>query len=148
MAGVVITASHNPSKYNGYKVYWAYGGQAAPEQASAIFDEIQRVPMFSPLVADYDAAVASGAITLVGREEDEAYYAATAGLLLDPELVRRRGGSLPIVYTPLHGAGAVPVTELLSRVGLTNVISVPEQSAPDGRFPTVSAPNPEDPNAP
>lgn len=147
MAGVVITASHNPSKYNGYKVYWAYGGQAAPEQASAIFDEIQRVPMFAPKVADYDAAVASGAITLVGKAEDEAYYTATAGLLLNPELVRRRGGSLPIVYTPLHGAGAVPVTELLSRVGLTNVIPVPEQSVPDGRFPTVSAPNPEDPNA-
>ena len=147
MAGVVITASHNPSKYNGYKVYWAYGGQAAPEQASAIFDEIQRVPMFSPRVADYDAAVASGAITLVGAEEDEAYYAATEKLLLDPALVRRKGGDLPIVYTPLHGAGAVPVRELLSRVGLTNVIPVPEQSAPDGRFPTVTAPNPEDPNA-
>jgi phosphoglucomutase len=147
MAGVVITASHNPSKYNGYKVYWAYGGQAAPEQAAAIFDEIQRVPMFSPLVADYDAAVASGRIKLVGKEEDEAYYAATAKLLLDPDLVRRKGGDLPIVYTPLHGSGAVPVRELLSRVGLTNVIPVPEQSAPDGHFPTVTAPNPEDPNA-
>jgi phosphoglucomutase len=147
MAGVVITASHNPSKYNGYKVYWAYGGQAAPEQAAAIFDEIQRVPMFSPKVMDYDAALFSGAITLVGAEEDEAYYAATAGLLLDPDLVRRRGGSLPIVYTPLHGSGAVPVTELLHRVGLTNVITVPQQSAPDGLFPTVTAPNPEDPNA-
>ena len=147
MAGVVITASHNPSKYNGYKVYWAYGGQAAPEQAAAIFDEIQHVPMFSPRVADYDAAVSTGAIKLVGREEDEAYYAATERLLLDPDLVRRRGGDLPIVYTPLHGSGAVPVRELLSRVGLTNVITVPEQSAPDGRFPTVTAPNPEDPNA-
>lgn len=147
MAGVVITASHNPSKYNGYKVYWAYGGQAAPEQASAIFDEIQRVPMFSPSVVDYDAAVASGMITLVGKEEDEAYYAATEQLLLDPDLVRRKGGDLPIVYTPLHGAGAVPVKELLTRVGLTNVISVPEQSVPDGHFPTVTAPNPEDPNA-
>ncbi|HWQ97775.1 MAG TPA: phospho-sugar mutase [Clostridia bacterium] len=147
MAGVVITASHNPSKYNGYKVYWAYGGQAAPEQAAAIFDEIQRVPMFSPLVMDYDAAVASGRIKLVGKEEDEAYYSATAKLLLDPDLVRRKGGDLPIVYTPLHGSGAVPVRELLSRVGLTNVIPVPEQSAPDGHFPTVTAPNPEDPNA-
>ncbi len=147
MAGVVITASHNPSKYNGYKVYWAYGGQAAPEQAAAIFDEIQRVPMFSPSVADYNAAVASGMITLVGKEEDEAYYAATEQLLLDPDLVRRKGGDLPIVYTPLHGAGAVPVRELLTRVGLTNVISVPEQSVPDGHFPTVTAPNPEDPNA-
>ena len=147
MAGVVITASHNPSKYNGYKVYWAYGGQAAPEQAAAIYDEIQRVPMFSPKLADYDTAVAAGQITLVGAQEDEAYYTATEALLLEPELVRRKGGDLPIVYTPLHGTGAVPVRELLSRVGLTNVITVPEQSAPDGHFPTVTAPNPEDPNA-
>ena len=147
MAGVVITASHNPSKYNGYKVYWAYGGQAAPEQAAAIYDEIQRVPMFSPKLADYDTAVAAGQITLVGAQEDEAYYSATEALLLEPDLVRRKGGDLPIVYTPLHGTGAVPVRELLSRVGLTNVITVPEQSAPDGHFPTVTAPNPEDPNA-
>ena len=147
MAGVVITASHNPSKYNGYKVYWAYGGQAAPEQAAAIYDEIQKVPMFSPKLADYDTAVAAGQITLVGAEEDEAYYTATEALLLEPDLVRRKGGDLPIVYTPLHGTGAVPVRELLSRVGLTNVITVPEQTAPDGHFPTVTAPNPEDPNA-
>ncbi|MDD4311919.1 MAG: phospho-sugar mutase [Eubacteriales bacterium] len=147
MAGVVITASHNPSKYNGYKVYWAYGGQVAPEQATAIYDEIQRVPMFGPHTMDYDQALASGRLTLVGTKEDEAYYAATAGLLLDADLVRRRGGDLPIVYTPLHGTGAVPVTTLLTRVGLTNVFTVPEQVAPDGRFPTVTAPNPEDPNA-
>ncbi|MEA4870642.1 MAG: phospho-sugar mutase [Christensenella sp.] len=147
LAGVVITASHNPSKYNGYKVYWAYGGQAAPEQASAIYDEIQNVPMFAPRVADFDAAVASGVITMIGAEEDEAYYGATEKLLLNPDLVRRRGGDLPIVYTPLHGSGAVPVRELLSRVGFLSLITVPEQSAPDGHFPTVTAPNPEDPDA-
>ena len=147
MAGVVITASHNPSKYNGYKVYWAYGGQAAPEQAEAIYQEIQGVSMFSPRVMDFDAAVDSGIITMIGAEEDEAYYLATEKLLLDPELVRTRGGSLPIVYTPLHGTGAVPVRALLARVGLSNIITVPEQTAPDGHFPTVTAPNPEDPNA-
>ena len=147
IAGVVITASHNPSKYNGYKVYWAYGGQAAPEQAAAIYEEIQKVEMFSPRVADFDAAIASGIIQMVGAEEDEAYYSATEKLLLNPDLVRRRGGDLPIVYTPLHGSGAVPVRELLARVGFGNLITVPEQSAPDGRFPTVTAPNPEDPGA-
>lgn len=147
MAGVVITASHNPKQYNGYKVYWAYGGQAAPEQADAIFDKIQSVKMFSPLLCDYDEAVSSGRISLVGEEEDEAYYTASAGLLLDPSLVKARGGALQIVYTPLHGTGAAPVMELLSRVGITNVAIVPEQAAPDGTFPTVSAPNPEDPNA-
>ena len=147
MAGVVITASHNPKQYNGYKVYWAYGGQAAPEQASAIFEQIQSIPMFSPRLCDYDAAVTGGQIVLVGKEEDEAYYKASAGLLLDPDLVRRRGSALPIVYTPLHGTGAVPVIALLSRVGITNVSIVPEQAKPDGTFPTVTAPNPEDPNA-
>lgn len=149
MAGVVITASHNPSKYNGYKVYWAYGGQALkPEQAEAIYQEIQEVSMFSPRVMNFDAAVASGAIKMVGAEEDEAYYQATEKLLLDPELVKSRGGSLPIVYTPLHGTGAVPAKACAAtRVGLSNIITVPEQTAPDGHFPTVTAPNPEDPNA-
>lgn len=147
MAGVVITASHNPKQYNGYKVYWAYGGQVAPEQADAIYEKIQQVKMFSTGDCDYDEAVLDERIVLVGKEEDEAYYAATAGLLLNKELVRDHGGELPIVYTPLHGTGAVPVRELLSRVGLTNVTTVPEQASPDGLFPTVSAPNPEDPNA-
>ncbi|MEA5047532.1 MAG: phospho-sugar mutase [Eubacteriales bacterium] len=147
MAGVVITASHNPKQYNGYKVYWAYGGQVAPEQASAIYREIQAEPMFSAKLCDYSEAVADGRIRLIGSEEDEAYYSASEGLLLDPKLVRRSGGSLSIVYTPLHGTGAVPVRELLNRVGITNVVTVPEQVVPDGTFPTVTAPNPEDPNA-
>jgi len=147
IAGVVITASHNPAKYNGYKVYWSHGGQAAPEQASAILDCIMKVPFFSERVCDFDEAVADGRIGLIGAEEDEAYYAVTRSVLLRPELLKEKGGSLPIVYTPLHGAGNVPVRELLNRVGVTNVYTVEEQSAPDGNFPTVSAPNPEDPNA-
>lgn len=147
MAGIVITASHNPKQYNGYKVYWAYGGQAAPEQAAAIYEKIQSVPMFQTNECDFDQAVLEERIVLVGKEEDEAYYAATAGLLLDSALVRQYGGSLPIVYTPLHGTGAVPVKELLARVGVSGVTIVPEQAAPDGTFPTVSAPNPEDPAA-
>ena len=147
MAGIVITASHNPKQYNGYKVYWAYGGQAAPEQAAAIYDKIQNVEMFAANECDFEGAVHDERIVLVGKEEDEAYYAATAGLLLSPDLLRKYGGTLPIVYTPLHGSGAVPVKELLERVGLTSVTVVPEQAAPDGTFPTVTAPNPEDPAA-
>lgn len=147
MAGIVITASHNPKQYNGYKVYWAYGGQAAPEQAAAIYDKIQNVEMFAASECDFEGAVHDERIVLVGKEEDEAYYAATAGLLLSPDLLRKYGGTLPIVYTPLHGSGAVPVKELLERVGLTSVTVVPEQAAPDGTFPTVTAPNPEDPAA-
>jgi phosphoglucomutase len=147
MAGIVITASHNPKQYNGYKVYWAYGGQAAPEQAAAIYEKIQNVKMFAASECDFEGAVHDERIVLVGKEEDEAYYAATAGLLLSPDLLRKYGGTLPIVYTPLHGSGAVPVKELLERVGLTSVTVVPEQAAPDGTFPTVTAPNPEDPAA-
>ncbi len=147
MAGVVITASHNPKQYNGYKVYWAYGGQVAPEQAAAIYEKIQQVEMFAASVCDFEEAVHDERIVLVGKEEDEAYYAATAGLLLSPDLLRKFGGTLPIVYTPLHGSGAVPVKELLERVGLSSVTVVPEQAAPDGTFPTVTAPNPEDPAA-
>ena len=147
ISGVVITASHNPKQYNGYKVYWAYGGQCAPEQAAAIFERIERVSMFGAKRADFDAAVADGRIKMIGTTEDEAYYAATQRLLLCPDAVRRDGAKLKIVYTPLHGTGNIPVTTLLNRIGIQNVCVVPEQAAPDGTFPTVTAPNPEDPNA-
>ncbi len=147
IAGVVITASHNPKNYNGYKVYWSYGGQCAPEQASAIFDCIEQVPMFGAKHTDFSAAVSDGRIRLIGEAEDEAYYAATEKLLLCPDTVRRCGDKLALVYTPLHGTGYVPVTTLLNRIGVTNVTVVPEQAMPDGTFPTVTAPNPEDPNA-
>ncbi len=147
ISGVVITASHNPKEYNGYKVYWAYGGQVTPAQAEDIFRCIQRVPMFGERTVDFEQAVAEGAIRLIGAEEDEAYYAATARLCLCPAAVRAHGKELKLVYTPLHGTGNVPVTTLLQRIGVTNVTVVPAQAAPDGSFPTVTAPNPEDPNA-
>ena len=147
IAGVVITASHNPAKYNGYKVYWEHGGQVDPEQAGQIYEKIRNVPYFSERICDYAEAVASGAIGLIGQEEDEAYYAVTGSVLLCPELLREKGASLPIVYTPLHGTGSIPVRELLKRAGVTNVFVVPEQSEPDGNFPTVTAPNPENPDA-
>lgn len=147
IAGVVITASHNPKKYNGYKVYWSHGGQAAPEQAAEIFACIRKVPFFTARSCDYDAAVQDGRIGLIGAEEDEAYYAATKSVLLRPELLKTRGGSLPIVYTPLHGAGNIPVREILEQAGLSRVYVVPEQELPDPEFPTVAAPNPEDPGA-
>lgn len=143
IAGVVITASHNPAKYNGYKVYWDYGGQAAPEQAAAVYDCIQSVPFFSAKTCDYDEAVHNGKIGLIGDEEDEAYFEVTKSVLLRPELLKEKGGSLPIVYTPLHGTGNIPVRKILNDVGVTNVSVVPEQALPDGNFPTVSAPNPE-----
>ena len=147
MAGIVITASHNPAKYNGYKVYWDYGGQVGPEQASAIYECIRAVPYFAAGTADYDEAVRDGRIGLIGEEEDEAYYRVTESVALCPELLKKEGGRLKVVYTPLHGTGAVPVVRVLKDVGIGNVIGVPEQMAPDGNFPTVKAPNPESPDA-
>ena len=147
IAGIVITASHNPAKYNGYKVYWEHGGQVTPEQAAGIYARIQDVPYFREKTCDYGEAVAAGKIGLIGREEDEAYYEVTKSVLLRPELVREKGKDLSIVYTPLHGTGSVPVQEILKEIGVTNMTVVPEQEKPDGAFPTVTAPNPENPDA-
>lgn len=147
IAGIVITASHNPPTYNGYKVYWEHGGQVGPTQAEAIYTAMQMVEYFSIASMPQQAAQEAGLLQFIGRAEDEAYYAATESLLLHPELLREYGSKLNLVYTPLHGAGYVPVTAILRRVGVPHVHVVPEQAKPDGRFPTVAAPNPEDPNA-
>ncbi|MDO4543665.1 MAG: phospho-sugar mutase [Clostridia bacterium] len=144
-AGIVITASHNPPKYNGYKVYWSHGGQVAPKEADAITEKIKAVPDFETAYIDYVTAVKEGRIVLIGEDVDEAYYAATQSLLLQPELVRRKGKYLKLVYTPLHGSGNVPVRTLLNRIGISSVSVVREQENPDCTFPTVTAPNPEDP---
>jgi len=147
MAGVVITASHNPPQYNGYKVYWEHGGQTGPEQAEEIFKRIERAGYFSVSGMPESEALERGLLQYIGTEIDEEYYKATSSLLLDPELLRRAGEELKVVYTPLHGAGRVPVTRLLSRVGVKNLFVVPEQAEPNGDFPTVKAPNPEFPEA-
>ncbi len=146
IAGVVITASHNPPAYNGYKVYWEDGGQAGPEQASAIYEEIKKADYFHVAAMPFDEAVASGKVVLIGEEIDEAYYSEGEKLLQYPALLKEKGCSCRIVYTPLHGSGMVPVKTLLSRVGV-QVSVVKEQEQPDSSFPTVKAPNPEDPNA-
>ena len=146
-AGIVITASHNPPAYNGYKVYWEHGGQAGPEQANEILQYIQQADYFSVAAMDAEAAQKSGLLQMIGQEVDEAYYAAIQTLLLHPDLVREKGKDLRLVYTPLHGSGCVPVRQILQRIGITNVSIVPEQEKPDGDFPTVKAPNPEDPAA-
>ncbi|MBR0507929.1 MAG: phospho-sugar mutase [Clostridia bacterium] len=146
-AGVVITASHNPPKYNGYKVYGRSGGQSAPDEAQAITDRIREVEDFRTAYRPFDEAVKDGSITLIGKDVDEIYYKKTMTLLTQPVLVKEKGKDLKLVYTPLHGSGNVPVREVLKRIGVTNVTVVREQEAPDGDFPTVKAPNPEDPNA-
>ena len=146
-AGIVITASHNPPAYNGYKVYWEHGGQAGPEQAAEILNYIQRADYFAAQPMAEEAAREAGLLAMIGREVDEAYYASIETLLLHPGLVREKGPGLKLVYTPLHGSGCVPVREILRRIGVGNVSIVPEQEKPDGDFPTVKAPNPEDPAA-
>ena len=146
-AGVVITASHNPPKYNGYKVYWTTGGQVDPVEADAITARIREVEGFQTCYMPYEQGLSTGTIELIGKEVDEAYYAATMSLLQQPQLLREKGRNVTMVYTPLHGSGYVPVTTVLDRIGMKNVFPVPEQTKPDGNFPTVKAPNPEDPNA-
>ena len=146
-AGVVITASHNPPKYNGYKVYGRSAAQSAPDEANAITEKIRTVEGFKTAYKPFDEAVKDGSIKLIGKEIDEIYYGKIMTLLTQPELVKEKGHELKLVYTPLHGSGTVPVREVLKRIGVTNVTVVKEQEAPDGSFPTVTAPNPEDPNA-
>ena len=147
MAGVVITASHNPPQYNGYKVYWEHGGQAGPVQADEILSYIKEVDYFGVEAMDEEEAKKAGLLVMIGEEIDEAYFNATKTLLLHPELIKEKGSELSIVYTPLHGTGYVPVRTILKRVGINNVSVVEEQALPNGDFPTVKAPNPEDPNA-
>lgn len=147
IAGVVITASHNPPEYNGYKVYWEDGGQCAPDRANKILECIRRFDYFEVEPMEYSMAISSGLLTIIGKEIDEAYYKCTESLLIHPENLRENGCLLNAVYTPLHGSGRVPVIEILKRIGVTKLNVVPEQAEPDGNFPTVKAPNPEDKNA-
>ncbi len=147
IAGVVITASHNPPEYNGYKVYWEDGGQCAPDRANRILDCIRRFDYFEVKPMAYTTALSSDLLRIIGSEVDEEYYKRTMTLLMHPENLRENGKKLNAVYTPLHGSGLVPVTEILRRVGVTNIHVVAEQEKPDGDFPTVKAPNPEDKNA-
>ena len=144
MAGINITASHNPKEYNGYKAYWRDGAQIAPEQAKIVSDEMAS---FDPLdvggLADFDSAVGDERITVVGRELDEKYINAVLGTAIDTEAVRRVSDGLKVVYTPLHGAGYKMVPEVFGRIGLKHLYTVEEQMQPDGDFPTVKKPNPE-----
>lgn len=146
IAGVVITASHNPPEYNGYKVYWQDGGQCAPDRAASILENIRKVDYFEAEPMAYSTALSSGLLNIIGTDVDEQYYALAKTLLLHPDALQENGDKLTVVYTPLHGSGNVPVRAILQRVGISGVYVVPEQEEPDGNFPTVKAPNPEDKN--
>lgn len=143
-AGIVITASHNPAKYNGYKVYGADGAQLNPELAAVVLEEIEKTDIFTGVkTCDFDKAVAEGTIVMIGDEVEEAYLDCVQAQCINPELVREKGDTLKFVYTPFHGTGNKPVRKILKRIGFDNVVVVKEQEMPDGRFPTVKSPNPE-----
>ncbi len=141
-AGINITASHNPAKYNGYKCYDANGYQITDEAAAKIYGFIQDTDIFKDIkLADFDKALAEGMIEYIGKEVYEKFYSAVISRLVNPEVCKT--GGLKIIYTPLNGTGNIPVREVLSRIGFKDVKVVPEQELPDGNFPTCPFPNPE-----
>lgn len=143
-AGIAITASHNPAKYNGFKVYGSDGAQLNPELAAIVLEEIEKTDIFSGVkTCDFEDAVKSGMIEIMGDEVEEAYLDRVQEQCINPELVRDKGENLKFVYTPFHGSGNKPVRKILDRIGFKNVYVVKEQELPDGDFPTVASPNPE-----
>lgn len=147
-AGVVVTASHNPPEYNGYKVYWQDGGQVPYPRDEAIIEKVNAVAGFDAIkIMDYDEAVSKGLYVTIGKEVDDEYIKNVKAQSLNPDIVSKTADSLKIVYTPLHGTGNIPVRRVLSEIGFKNVYVVPEQEMPDGNFSTVGYPNPEDPKA-
>ncbi len=148
IAGIVITASHNPPEYNGYKVYWEDGAQITAPKDKEIIAEVQAVTDFASIrMMERAEAEEKGLFQVLGEKMDDRYMEELKKLVLSPESIRRMADRLKIVYTPLHGTGNLPVRRVLSELGFTQVQVVPEQELPDGSFPTVSYPNPEDPKA-
>lgn len=147
--GVVITASHNPPQYNGYKVYWEDGAQVPYPRDEAIMKEVNAVADFGASIKKMSKAEAieKGLLVMIGKEVDDAYDENVLAQLVNPDVVKEMGKVLKVVYTPLHGSGNLPVRRILKKAGFENVTVVPEQELPDGNFPTVALPNPEDVNA-
>lgn len=142
-AGVMITASHNPKEYNGYKVYGPDGGQLPPEAVQIVIDEMTRTDIFSIEYDDLDTAIANGDITVVGPELNEKFLEVVKTQQLNPKAVAEVADTFKLIYTPFHGTGSRPVKEILKRIGFKNVLVVKEQDTEDGNFPTVKSPNPE-----
>ena len=144
-SGIVITASHNPPEYNGYKVYNQFGGQVTEEIVADIYEQIALIEDALHFdVIDLQTGMDSGLITVLQDEIDQEYLQAVEQLQLNKELTKKNGGQVTIVYTPLHGTGNKLARRVLAQAGFTNVYVVPEQEHPDAEFRTVAAPNPED----
>ena len=147
-AGVMITASHNPPKYNGYKVYWDDGAQIVSPRDKDIISKVRNVESFNEIKEiSQEEAISKGLLKFVGKEMDEKYLDILKKSVINPEIMKEEGKKLKVVYTPLHGTGNTLVENLLKQLGMENVYVVPEQKEPDGNFPTVDYPNPEDPKA-
>lgn len=148
IAGIVITASHNPAEYNGYKVYWEDGAQIVAPVDKEIMNEVKAVTDFSEIKdMTLEDAKKSGLYNEIGEEVDNAYIDELKKLVLNEDIIRKVQNDLKIVYTPLHGTGNLPVQRILKEIGFENVYVVPEQEKPDGNFSTVTYPNPEDKKA-
>ncbi|MCS7459973.1 phospho-sugar mutase [Paenibacillus doosanensis] len=147
-AGIVVTASHNPPEYNGYKVYGADGGQLVPEQAEQVISEIQQVQSFADVNrATRAQAEGAGLLEWIGKEIDERYIQAVTSVSLNKDVIREMSDDFRIVYTPLHGAGNLSVRAVLQAVGFSQVDVVADQELPDAKFSTVKSPNPEEKEA-
>ncbi len=147
-AGVMITASHNPPKYNGYKVYWDDGAQIVSPRDKEIIDKVRAVKSFHDIKQmTKEEAIKSGLLTIIGTDMDDKYLNVLKNSILNPEMMKEQGKQLKVVYTPLHGTGNTVTERLLKELGLENVYVVPEQKEPDENFSTVDYPNPEDPKA-
>ena len=144
VAGINVTASHNPPEYNGYKVYWEDGAQITPPHDTGIMDEVRNVTDYASVkTMPLEKAKADGLYQTIGADIDDPYIAELKKLVLHQDCIDKVASELKIVYTPLHGTGNLPVRRVLKELGFTNVYVVPEQELPDGDFPTVSYPNPE-----
>lgn len=147
-AGIVITASHNPAEYNGYKVYWQDGAQVTFPRDNEIITEVNNIKDFGEIKKMGNAeGRKQGLYNVIGKEIDEKYMEELMKQSIHPEIIREMADDIRIVYTPLHGTGNIPVRRVLERLGFKQVYVVEEQAVPDGNFPTVSYPNPEDPKA-
>ena len=144
IAGINITASHNPKEYNGYKVYWEDGAQLPPAEADVAAKEMGALDLFTDVkVGDFDQYLASGRIIMLGKETDEAYLGEVLKVAVNPDCVKQVADEFKLVYTPFHGAGYRLVPEILKRIGYKHIICEPNQMVIDGDFPTVVSPNPE-----
>ncbi len=148
IAGIMVTASHNPPEYNGYKVYWEDGAQVTSPKDVDIINEVNSITDYSTCkTMDKTQAMIDGLYNVVGFDMDDRYIEALKKQVIHPEICREVGKELKIVYTPLYGTGNVPARRVLKEIGFEHVYEVPEQAVVDGNFPTVSYPNPEDPKA-